>query len=72
MKVMRGALTSIGLALVMAVPQSAGAAEAATCAETWYLCINDTEQIDGYIERTWAEQKCNYNWYNCVKKQAFA
>ena len=71
MKVLRGVLASIGLGLVLAVPRPVAAAEAQTCAEQYYLCINDAAQIDGFFKRTWAEQKCNGAWYECVKNQAF-
>lgn len=71
MKVVRGAVASIGLGLVMALPQPIEAAEAVSCAEQYYLCINDAAQVDGFFARTWAEQKCNGSWYACVKEQAF-
>jgi hypothetical protein len=73
MKVTRGLLASIALAgaSVVGAPADATAAEAATCAETYLLCVNEAAQKDGFFERTWAEQKCNAGWYNCVKQQAF-
>ncbi|HEX6589938.1 MAG TPA: hypothetical protein VF039_13120 [Longimicrobiales bacterium] len=73
MKVVRRAVTSIvgALAVVAANPRLLVAAEAATCGEEWRLCINDAAQKDGFFERTKAEQACNWDWYNCVKREAF-
>ena len=68
MKVVQAAAASMLGVLALAGPVSA--AEEATCAETYMLCVNEASQTEGFWARTWAEQKCNSAWYACVRRQA--
>lgn len=70
MKVMRGALASIALAVAIGVAPNRVAAEEAeaSCNEQYLLCINAASQKEGFLDRTWAEQRCNAAWYACVRR----
>lgn len=71
MKVWQRGAASIVVSLVMVwLPAPVGAADA-TCGESYLLCINEASQVEGYWARTRAEQGCNYDWYRCVRRQAF-
>ena len=72
MKVVRGGVASISLALALSTTaRPAQAAEEATCAGEYLSCVNEASQEEGFWARTWAEQKCNSAWYSCVRRQAF-
>ena len=72
MKVVRGAVSSIAVLAGSGMGAGpAGAAEAATCAEKYYLCLNEATQTEGFWARSRAELACAGDWYVCVKNQAF-
>lgn len=66
----KGWMLAAAILTVGTMPAGARAAEAATCADTYLVCLNDASQQEGWLYRTAREFECGVEYYACMRRKA--